>query len=404
MRKIFFLALRNTMRNRRRSLVTLAGITLGVAAAILAQGVVAGIMGMIGSVMVDGRVGAVQVHKKGHLQADQDALNFAMDFDPAMLQKLKNIKGVRAVSPRLSFEAMLGNGSQSTQANVAAIVPASETAVCINRFGNVSGAPLVPTSVAEGVLGSALASGLDGKPGTTLQLLASAPGGRPNMLDLRVAGIAAPSTAFEDKRSVTVPLAYAQELLNLPGKITEYAIGIDDVEAADEIAHTLQTQLGPQYQVVSWLDLLPQLRSIFGVFRSVLRVNIGVLMMLLLTGVANTMVMSVHERVREFGTMLALGVRREKILWMVLAESTFLGLFGACAGGGVGLLATYILERNGLQVRAPGGEIPVTLHPHVALVAVAVTLSIVVVVTLIAAIGPAWRASRLSPVEALRSV
>ncbi|MBI5608099.1 MAG: ABC transporter permease [Deltaproteobacteria bacterium] len=404
MRKVLFLALRNTMRNRRRSLVTLAGITLGVAAAIFAQGFVAGIMGMIGSVMVDGRVGAVQVHKKGHLQADQDALNFAMAYDPALVQRIKAIKGVRAVSPRLTFEAMIGNGAQSTQANVTAIDMATETLVCINRFANVTGAPLAATSVAEGVLGTSLASGLDAKPGSTLQLLANAPGGRPNMLDVKVDGVAAPSTAFEDKRSVTVPLAYAQELLSLSGKITEYAIGVDNVETADLVARELQAQLGPEYQVVSWLDLLPQLRSIFGVFNGVLRLNIGVLMLLLLTGVANTMVMSLHERVREFGTMLALGVRREKILRMVLAESTFLGLFGAMAGGTLGLLATWLVDHNGLRIKAPGGEIPVVLHPHIGPVAVAVTLSIVVVVTLIAAVGPAWRASRLSPVEALRSV
>lgn len=401
--RTLFLAARNTMRNRRRSLVTLGGICLGVAAAIFAQGAVAGIMGLIGSVMVEGRLGGVQIHKKGHLQADQDALNFAVPLDEQLLAKVRAVPGVTAVTPRLSFEAMIANGAQSTMAMVTAVDPQRDPHVCPRRYASVRGAALAPGAGAEGVLGLALADGLGVEVGATLQLLATAPGGRPNVLDLKVTGIAPASTALEGKRMVFVPLGYAQELLQLPGKVSEYALSVERIEDADQVAARVQAAVGPDWQVVSWLDLMPQLRSIFGVFQGVLRVNIAVLMLLLLTGVANTMVMSVHERIREFGTMLALGVRREQILRMVLAEAAFLGALGASTGGLIGTTLVVWLGHGGVSMRAPGSDVEVLLRPHVGAVAVAVTLLIVVVVTLVAAVGPALRASRLTPVEALRA-
>jgi len=120
---LIHLAARNLLRNRRRTLLTLAGLAVGVGAALILQGFVAGVLVLFGNLMVQGRSGAVQVHKKGHLQAGPNVLDFSMPQDEAFRQKLLHLPGVLAVTARLSFEATLGNGEQSTLALVTAVEP-----------------------------------------------------------------------------------------------------------------------------------------------------------------------------------------------------------------------------------------------------------------------------------------
>lgn len=397
------LASRNLLRNRRRTAVTLAGLVLGVAAALLLQGFVAALLGFMGAAVVDARMGAIQVHRAGHMEADTKALDFALHQDAQLEQRILSVPGVVAVAPRLTFEGTIGNGAQSTLALVTAVDPALEARVCKTRFANVNGKALANKSGAEGVLGMKLAFGLRAEIGGDLQLLATAKSGQPNLLDLKMVGDVPSLTEMDARRLVMVPLAFAQQLLDMPGQITEYAVAVEHRDEADEIAAVLRQKLGPEYEVLTWLDLLPQLRSLLGMLRAVMRGVVVVLLLLLTTAVANTMWMSVHERVREIGTMMALGSRRQWILRLLVAEAAVLGLLGATLGSAIGSAVIAVLAHRGLTFSAPGADIPSTLHPHIGVATVVGTLAVVVLATLVAAAGPAWRASKLTPVECLRA-
>ncbi len=401
--EILRLAARNLLRNRRRTAVTLAGLILGVAAALLLQGFIAALLGFLGAAVVDARLGAIQVHKAGHLEADTNALDFALRQDPQLEKLILSVPGVVAVAPRLSFEGAIGNGAQSTLALVTAVDPQPEALVCKARFANVRGKALASSTAAEGVLGMKLAIGLRAETGSDLQLLATAKSGQPNLLDLKMTGDVPSLTEMDARRLVMVPLAFAQQLLDMPGMITEYAVAVEHQDEADEVAALLRLKLGPQYEVLTWLDLLPQLRSLLGLLRAVMRGVVVVLLILLTTAVANTMWMSVHERVREIGTMMALGSRRQWILRLLVAEAAVLGLLGASLGSAVGSTLLAVLNHRGVTFSAPGADVASTLHPYVSAAAVVGTLAVVVLATLVAAAGPAWRASKLTPVECLRA-
>ncbi len=401
--RTFTLAARNLTRNGRRTGVTLLGLMLGVAAALVLQAFVAGIFSLLGGIVVQGRTGAVQVHRAGHLTADQDALKFTLPLDEALMARIGKVAGVRAVAPRLSFEATIGNGNQSTLALVSAVDPAREGAVCPARYANEIGRPVTKDDVGVAVLGLRLADGLRAKDGDELQLLASGVSGQPNLLDVKMIGKIPAATEIDARRLVITTLSHAQTLLQMPGRVTEYAVGVERDDQADEVRDRLQATLGPDYQVVAWLDLLPQIRSVRLLLRSVLKVVVGVLMLLLVTAVANTMLMSVLERTREIGTMLALGMKREAIGRLLLVEASVLGALGTLLGMVLGLAIVHVLFTHGVTFRPPGADVPATMHPDVDALSVAVTVAIAFLGTALAGVGPAARASKLSPAECLRA-
>ncbi len=398
------LAARNLTRNGRRTGITLLGLTLGVAAALVLQAFVAGIFSLLGGVVVQGRTGAIQVHRAGHLQADQDALKFTLPYDEALMARIAKVPGVKAVAPRMTFEATIGNGNQSTLALVTAVDPARDGNVCPARYANEVGRPVKPDDKSVAVLGLKLADGLRAKNGDELQLLASGESGQPNLLDIKLIGKIPAATEIDARRLVITTLVQAQELLQMPGRVTEYAVALDRDDRADEMRDVLQAELGKDYQVVSWLDLLPQIRSVRTMLRAVLRIVVGVLLLLLVTAVANTMLMSVMERTREIGTMLALGMKREAIGRLLLMEASVLGGLGTLLGMSVGLGVVQVLFTVGVTFRPPGADVPSTMHPDVDMLAVVVTVAIAFVGTVLAGVGPAKRAAKLSPAECLRSV
>lgn len=397
------LAARNLLRNKRRTAVTFAGLVLGITAALLLQSFVGGLLGLMGSLAAEGRIGAIQVHKLGHLQADAKVLEFTLPQDPQLVARIAAVAGVTAVAPRLTFEATLGNGTQSTLALVTAVDASLEAKVCPNRYNNVQGRAIGPADSRAAVLGLKLAVGMRAAPGSELQLMATARGGQPNLLDVTVVGQLPSATEIDARRLVIVPLAFAQQLLDTPGQVTEYALAVHDLLQVDGVAQRLRQQLGPQYEVVTWLDLMPQLRSMLAMITGVMRMVVAVLLLLLVTAVANTMWMSVRERVREIGTMMALGSRRGWIVRLLVSEAGVLSLAGALCGGALGSTLVAVLYRQGLPFEAPGSDVPSLMHPYLSPSAIAVTLAIAAAGTLLAAAGPAWRASKMTPVECLRS-
>lgn len=401
--RTFGLAARNLLRNRRRTGVTLLGLTFGVAAALVLQAFVAGIFTLLGGILVQGRMGAIQVHRTGHLQADQDALKFTLPLDEALMRRLEAFPGVKAVTPRLSFEATIGNGQQSTLALVSAIDPVRESKVCPARYANEIGRPIAVGDEAVAVLGLRLAEGLRARQDEDLQLLAAGDSGQPNLLDVKMIGKIPAATEIDARRMVITTLREAQQLVQMPGRVTEYAIALHRDGDAEDVAKALQATLGAEYQVVSWLDLLPAIRSVRAMLKATLRIVVGVLLLLLVAAVANTMLMSVLERTREIGTMLALGMKRQAIGRLLLVEASVLGGVGTALGMGLGLGAIHVLYTVGVTFRPPGADVPATMHPDVEALAVVVTVAIAFVGTVLAGVGPATRASRLSPAECLRA-
>jgi putative ABC transport system permease protein len=208
---------------------------------------------------------------------------------------------------------------------------------------------------------------------------------------------------FSESKVGLVPLSLAQSLLRMEGRATEIAVSVDDLSRAPEIAERIGKALGPDFEVTTW-DQVATFVKESGERRSqMLGVISAVFMLLMLLGVANTLLMTVLERTREVGTMMAVGVKQAWILGLFLAEALILGAVGSGVGALVGAGVTGWLGHRGIFLTGPlnRGGVPFDIRPHVSVQYMLVMIAIASMGAVIAALYPAFRASRLRPVQAL---
>lgn len=404
MSPLLSVAVRNLLRNKRRTLLAALAVVVGVGAATLMRGMINGFVVAGLDDAVYGRIGAIQVHKAGYRNADADLLEFDLPDDPAFAAKLAAVPGVAAIAPRLFFEGMLSNGTVSTMFIATAIDPRVEYRVCPKRGDNVAagGAPLDETMTDGAIVGSTIAAFLDAKPGSTLTATGTTKRGQPNALDLTVRGTSKARFIFDSKRLITVPLDWARSLLRMEGRLSYYALDVTELAQVDAVADRIRAAVGPGYQVETWKELDPNLRERTERVAYVLGIIVIILALLVGTTVLNTMLMTVYERVREIGTMMAVGVRRREVLLLFLVEAAVLGLLGSAVGAAIAFGGVRWMAAAGVEFKPPGGEAMLVV-PFVELRFLGMAVMLAGFATVLAGLFPAWKASRLSPVEALRS-
>lgn len=401
--RLVLLALRNLTRNKRRTLLTALAIVFGAMAIVLLQGFVNGFIRNNIEAIVMSKLGAVQVYRKGYLGSD-DPLKKSMPHDPALMARIRKVPGVLEVAPRIAFDGMVSNGAESTMFVATAIEPDLEYKVCPERPKRVAkgSTPLTQQQRGMTLIGKTLSDSLKANPGSTLVMQAAGPHASTNALDIEVSGYLPTLNLIESKRMATVQVGFAQELLRMKGQVTEYVVGVHNLEQMNDVAQRLRTELGDDYQVTTWEDIDPATRTRVSSLGYVLIFIAVVLFLLVATGIVNTMMMSVYERVREIGTMLAVGVRRWQVTALFLLEAMALGLTSSVFGSLLGYVVVLWLGQRGIPMRPPGGDLLWT-YPHVQPSFMLIVIGFSITGAVLSALYPAYKASRLSPTDALRA-
>jgi len=404
------IAVRNVMRNRRRTLITLAALVIGVGVMVSIRGVLNGLQTGLVRGVVTGQTGALQVHKAGYLK-NVLASPLGLDMDEAAVKaKVMSVRGIKAVAPRINFGGMVNVGDETLFLLNQAVDPKAEFAVCNLRRqtvyddGKFAGDKPGITAVADAmVVTTELDKALKGqaKKGTVqAALLAPDKDGALSGENVTLVGTMNLNAPGERKIGM-VRLDVAQRLLKMEGRVTELIIAIDDLEQLNILRDELQKVLGPEYEVHTWEDIAKFVVDARNRQNIILQVVATVFMLLMMLGVANTMLMSVLDRTREIGTMMAVGVRRGKIVVLFLLEASVIGAMGGVLGAVVGKLTTLALYARGIEVKAPGSNVPFVVLPEVGLGYMAMVVAIASAGALVFSLYPAWRASRLRPVQAL---
>lgn len=425
------LAARNLLRNRRRTVITLAAMIIGVGVMVVLRGFINGQQEVMTRNIIDGRLGAVQVHKAGYVKnVLTSPLSLDMADTPELRAKLAAIEGVTGVAPRIEFGAMIStpdkapppdDGSplpEDQQGKTSFLIalgidPEAEAKVTSHRSALITRGRMFPTSDSEElVLNAEFAVGLETRlhdPARPLppleQRIALLAPDRDSALNGEnvVLGGTFPSFAPGDKRVGLVPLGLAQRLLRMEGRVTEYALAVKPIERADQVRDQVQAALGPGYEVHTWAQLFPFIKTLTGTQDFIFSIISGVFLTVVLLGIVNAMLMSVLERTREIGTMLAVGMRRRQIVSLFLAEGLVIGMIGGLLGLGAGLLTVTWLHHTGIPLPAPGATVPSIIRPFVSHQFLFSALVGTPLGAALATLWPAWRASRLRPVEALQS-
>jgi putative ABC transport system permease protein len=401
------LAARNVLRNRARSALTLGAIFFGVALTVLLAAFGNGLGTLMANDSVYAKLGAIQIHRKGYaVEKDNQPLKLDMPEGETLEARIRAVPGVMAASPRLVFGGLISNGSESTMFVARAVDPSKESATLPWAGRDVSGQAINADAPTRGVIGAELAQAMAVAADGSVILQATTQGGQQNALDLDIGGTLDNASIFESKRLLHVPLRWAQNLLRMPGRVTEYAVRVADLDRLDRVAADLRAALGDGYEVETWRQLLPNLADIIAFQRVIIAIVSMIFLVIVVFGVVNTMVMSVMERTREIGTMMALGMRRTPIGVLFLMEAAILATAGAGLGAALarGLVA-LLAARGGFPFAAPGSRTAhYSLVPVIPPTIIALAVAASILGALAAALYPAWKATRLRPVEALRAI
>ncbi len=413
---VLAIASRNLLRYRRRTLLTLLLIVIGMVAVLLFIAVAGSFKSMMVGQITDSILGHLQVHRKGYV-ASIDSLPLNLNMKPAMVAKaedtLKANPAVETWSPRVKFGGMYSNFAETTSIRVTGIDPARETAtvpMLQSRLvdGRKDGALVEKGQIVIPLL---LARGMKTKVGDTVVVVATNRDGSVNGKTFIVRGILE-SISGPSGRDGYIHIDDARELLRMSEpEVSEIAVRLKDFsrlgKAARQVEEALQGLTGneggkPALEMHTWDQLSPfatlaRMIDMLTLFIKIMLVSI------VLVSVMNVMIMAVFERIREIGTIAAIGTPPGRILSLFLAEGLMLGVVGTVSGVLLSLAAIF-----GINVWRPtfafGQQQDLVMAPTIAAGDVLTIAVLVVAVAVIASLQPAWKASRMDPITALRHV
>jgi len=409
---ILRIALRNLMRYRRRTYLTASLIAVGVTFVLLFLSASGSFQNLMIGQITDAMLGHIQVHKRGYM-ASIDSLPLNLNLEPEEVRQLTRVlsqtEGVSDFSPRLKFPAMLSNFMETTNIRINGVIPRRETAVI----------PLLPGRVREGntrllkgelYVPELLARGMQLKIGDLVAVIATNEDGLVNGKKFRVGAIIE-SVTGPGGRDGYMHLEDARDILRITDdQISEVAIRVSDFSRLEPVAEQIRHRLAggaarngrPVFDVRTWEGLTPfvNISRMIDVMAFFIRL---MLIAVVLVSVMNVMIMAVYERIREIGTIAAIGTKPSRIRTLFLCEGFMLGILGTGAGILLTGLATLII--NSLQISFNfGRQAGLILTTGLELNQVVLVSLIVIVVSTLAALQPAHKAARMKPVDALGHV
>lgn len=400
------LAARNIWRNKRRTLLSVLALALGVAAIVGFHSFREAAEVEMLRGLTSGLVGHLQVHGRGY-QAAPEIGNVVPDA-AAVESGVREALPQAQVEPRVIGAGLAGAGDTSAPVMVMGIEPRNPAVRALLTID--AGRALSASPANEVVLGSSLARALGLPPGGELVLVGQAADGSLANDRFRVVGTADAGSSEANETAVFLHLADAQSFFALGGGVHQLIVRLPTDE--EDLSHPASLLRGAvdvsRLEVMAWDEILPELKGALDAKRRNSRLINLIVFLIVALGVLNTMTMSTFERTREFGVMASLGTRRRRILGMVLLEALLQGLIGFAAGLFIAwafLHAIGTAELGGLvSGDMLGAPMPATLRLSVMPGPVAAAALTALLTVVAGGLVPAIRASRLKPVEATRYV
>lgn len=395
------LALRNLRRQFRRSLTALLSIGFGVTALLVATGFNAAMFEEFREATIRSQFGHLQVTRPGFQErgrSDPWAYLLPADvaLDPALLPSGSTI------SPRLLLNGLVSFGERTLPFMSEGIDPARD--MLDDRSLRIElGRRLGPADHRHVVLGEGLARQLEVEPGESVVLLVNTPTGQLGAAEAEVAGVFSSFSQEFDDAALLLPLSLARELAQVEGAHAWLVFLQDTSTTASALGPVRNALPADEFDVQPWYTLAEFYARASALFQQQLDLVKGIVVFIILLGIGNTMMMSVLERTGEIGTVMALGNTRASVMRGFLLEGALLGLLGAVLGVlaalGVGqLLALAAIEMPPPPTFARSYDAALLITPPMVLE----VLLIAIVTTTLASFYPAWRASRMEIVEAIR--
>ena len=397
------LSLKNVLRNKRRTLITLAVIFIGVSMLLLVLGYVEMIKWGVAEGVIHGNTGHFQLTSRDFLDKEEGRiLEFGIPDWQILAAKVNKIPFVEVVTPRIGFYALGSTGEKSSSIMVSAIVPENEIKLG-GRFNERDAYKLLIPNPEGILLGPGLARLLKVNVGDNVTLMTTTSTGALNAFDYPIIGTVSTGIAELDKRYAVISLTSAQQLLASP-RVERLLIGLKKTEDLPLAVAEAKKILPAGIAMRLWHEVDFTYKQVMNFFYQFIAFFLPVLMIIVWFSTMNTVMMSVLERSPELATLRAMGTSRFRLFRLLFSEGVWIGVIGVALGVLLELLLSALINHAHFMMPPPPGYsqgYPIMVrnvlgsHVFVSLL----TLFIISLSTLI----PARRIFKINIVKALRS-
>ena len=409
MSKMILLAWRNLWRNWRRTAIALTAIVIGLTLLVFFDAMIRGSDQAIFGNAVRIYGGNLQVHAPGYRERASRLPLIPLENQEAVMAAVREQPTVAAVAPRINTSGIVSKRGTSLGVAITAIDPTIEAPLSLQAASIIQGRFLTQADRDAIVIGRGMADRLGVAVGDSVNVLGRRKNESLRQHTMTIVGIYDLGMPDVEKGLVYMPLADAQVLYNLRGQATEAVVFLHSIGGEDRLMGQLQSDL-PAYEVDTWQTLRPELRETldtklaFTTFIGLVVIGIAAI------GILNLMLMASFERTREMGVLAALGMRGWQIMALFLLEGALIGVVGAVIGCLAGWALVAAVASVGIDLSAASGmgEIGALmgnrLYPSTTFATLVGRGLLVVLITAIATLYPAWLASRVEPATALHHV
>lgn len=399
------LAWRNIWRNKRRSVIIITAIAVGLLCGLFASAVMFGMGDSLVNTTIDRDLGHIQIHTRSF--EDDRLLTDTIPLAKTILSEVRSKENLTGLSARIIIEGMISSASSSGGVRITGIVPDDEKSVTTIHNQIITGNYFETEEAYQIVLGYKLAENLGIREKSRVVLSFQGLDGSIIYGAFRVSGIFRTESAMFDRSTVFIK---ENDLLTLLGSnpiYHEIAIRLNSVKNVDSLYSDLQNSYR-HLSVQNWKELAPELKLMDEMMGLMMNIFLGVILFALLFGITNTMLMSVMERVREFGVLMAVGMKRRKVFLMIILETIVLSFVGGIVGIILASLTVAYFGVAGIDLSAFAAGLSefgmdAVLYPVLPMYFYMSITIMILFTSIFSAVYPAIKAIRLKPATAIRT-
>jgi len=399
------LAWRNIWRNKKRSLIIISAVAVGLCCGLFASAAMFGMWDSMINTTIDRDIGHFQIHSKSF--EDEKLVTDTIPGFENILSTLKSTKYVSGVTSRILIEGMASSATTSSGVRILGINPETEKKVTSIYKHIIKGNYFGETWKNQIVIGEKLADNLGLREKSKIVLGFQGIDGSIIYGAFRVTGIFRTESSTFDKSNVFVKEDDLLKLIDSDKISNEIVVRLSSVQQVDSVYIPIKNKFS-NLSVKYWGELAPELNFYYQSVVLQSNIFVGIILFALLFGITNTMLMSVMERVREFGVLMAVGMKRSRVFFMIIMETISLSFIGGVVGlilalilieyfGSVGINLSAFTE--GLSQWSLGTQLytslPFSFYPPLVLM--------ILVTAVISAFYPALKAIKLKPATAIRT-
>jgi putative ABC transport system permease protein len=347
---IIKMAWKNLWRNRSRTLITVAAIFFAVILSTIAESLKQGVFENLVKNVVSFYTGYIQVHKPGY--QDEQILDNSFKETSTLESALYQHGNISAIAPRLEAFALASSDELTKGCMIAGISPEMENNITALKDRLISGDYLSDHDGSV-LLAEGLAETLKLSAGDTAILIGQGYHGATAAGKYPVKGILKFGSPQLNDKIMYLSLPAAQEFFSAGGMITSYILSVKSEKALNETAAAIKKIMGKDYEVMTWEELLPDIKQHIAADSNNMKVVQGVLYLLICFGIFSTLLMMMLERKSEMGMLVAIGMKKSKLILLFISELVLTVLTGCLTGILASVPLIFYLNKHPIRI---GGD------------------------------------------------